>query len=96
MSEWNGVVPNGYFKLVTKVTKTSGTITVDGVLDITGIVGDDGVKPAIDGGWTPGCTNNCPGHQVFILDNTNDELRLTNITIQNGYVVRFLILFSDF
>eukprot|EP00942_MAST-04A_sp_MAST-4A-sp1_P006693 g6693.t1 len=37
----------------TKVTKTSGTINVGGTLDITGIVGDDGIRPAIDGGKTP-------------------------------------------
>ena len=64
---------------------------------VSSIVGDDGVKPAIDGGNTPGCiNNNCPGHRVFYLNTANDELRLTNITIQNGYAVRFLILFSHF
>ena len=93
VSEWNGTATNGVFNLVRKVTKTSGTIKVDGTLDITGIVGDDGIRPAIDGGKTPGCTHSCPGHTVFHVDNTNDELRLTNITIQNGYVVRFHILF---
>ena len=50
-----------------------------------GIVGEDGVKPAIDGGNTPGCVSmTCPGHRVFRLDTSDDELRLTNITIQNG------------
>ena len=97
LSEWDGTTNAGSFNLVRKVTTTSGTISVDGVLDIIGIVGDDGVKPAIDGGNTPGCTAGCMGgHRVFYLDNTNDDLRLTNITIQNGYTVRFLILFSDF
>ena len=97
LSEWDGTANAGSFNLVRKVTTTSAQITVDGVLDIIGIVGDDGVKPAIDGGNTPGCiNNNCPGHRVFYLNTANDELRLTNITIQNGYVVRFLILFSHF
>ena len=96
ISEWDGTATNGVFNLSTKVTKTSGTINVGGTLDITGIVGDDGVRPAIDGGKTPGCRHPCPGHTVFHVDNTNDELRLTNITIQNGYTVRFLILFSHF
>ena len=75
ISEWDGTAINGVFNLGRKVTKTSGTINVGGTLDITGIVGDDGVRPAIDGGRT---------HTVFHV-NTNDELRLTNITIQNGY-----------
>ena len=102
LSEWDGTANTGSFNLVRNVTKTSGTITVNGVLDIIGIVGDDGVKPAIDGGNTPGCgvSSNCPfssyGRRVFYLDTANDELRLTNITIQNGYTVRFLILFSHF
>ena len=96
LSEWDGTANTGSFNLVRNVTKTSGTITVNGELEIIGSVGDDGVKPAIDGGNTPGCTWNCGGHRVFYLDNTNDELRLTNITIQNGYTVRFLILFSHF
>jgi len=96
LSEWDGTANTGSFNLVRNVTKTSRGVGVDGVLDIIGIVGDDGVKPAIDGGGTPGCAYHCPGHGVFRLDTANDELRLTNITIQNGYAVRFLILFSDF
>ena len=84
ISEWDGTATNGVFNLSTKVTKTSGTINVGGTLDITGIVGDDGVRPAIDGGG---------GHTVFHVDDTHDELRLTNITIQNGHAVRFHILF---
>eukprot|EP00943_MAST-04B_sp_MAST-4B-sp1_P005655 g5655.t1 len=96
LSEWNGTATTGSFNLVRNVTKTSSTINVDGKLEIIGIVGDDGVKPAIDGGNTPGCTDNCPGHMVFKLIHRNHELRLTNIAIQNGHSVRFIILFSDF
>ena len=94
IGEWDGTATNGVFNLVRKVTKTSSTINVDGTLDIIGIVGDDGVKPAIDGGNTLGCTSGCPGHRLFLVSYA--ELRLTNITIQNGYAVRFLILFSHF
>ena len=67
----------------------TGTVTVeDGkTLDITGIVGVDGVRPAIDGGGTPGCTSNCPGHRVFYVgQNAPSNLTLTNVTIRNGYV----------
>ena len=57
-----------------------------GVMDITGIVGVDVVRPAIDGGRTPGCTSNCPGHLVFSVEHTTSILNLTNVTIRNGYV----------
>ena len=62
------------------------------VLDITGIVGVDGVRPAIDGGGTPGCTSwNCPGHRVFYVgDNAPSILNLTNVTIRNGYVCIYI------
>ena len=94
ISEWDGTATKGSFNLVRKVTNTSDAIKVSGTLEIIGIVGDDGVRPAIDGGHTPGCTgNSCPGHRVFSVENDAYELRLTNITIQNGYAVRFHIFF---
>ena len=93
ISEWNGTATKGSYNLVRKVTETSSTIEVSGTLEIIGIVGDDGARPAIDGGGTPGCTgDSCPGHRVFVVGKEY-ELRLTNITIQNGYTVRFHILF---
>eukprot|EP00942_MAST-04A_sp_MAST-4A-sp1_P010986 g10986.t1 len=94
ISEWDGTATKGSFNLVRKVTKTSDTIDVMGTLEIIGIVGSDGVRPAIDGGGTPGCWSSCPGHRVFIVRNSDEyKLRLTNITVQNGYTVRFHILF---
>ena len=97
IGEWNQQTSGTY--ILSNDVKIKKTVKVeDGkALEITGIVGVDGIRPAIDGGGSPGCTsNNCPGHRVFSLDNTNDELRLTNIAIQNGHSVRFIILFSDF
>ena len=85
ISKWDGKATKGSFNLVTKVTKTSGTIIVSGRLEIIGILGEDGVRPAIDGGGTPGCTGkSCPGHCVFQVNDDLYELRLTNVTIQGG------------
>ena len=95
ISEWDGTATNGSFNLVRHVTETSSTIVVNGTLEIIGIVRKDGVRPAIDGGGTPSCTgDSCPGHTVFYVASDVDELRLTNITIQNGYAVRFHFIFS--
>ena len=95
ISEWDGTATKGSFNLVRNVTKTSDTITVNGTLEIIGIVGEDGIRPAIDGGGTPGCTGySCPGHTVFEVFNDAYELRLTNITIQNGNAVRIHNVFN--
>ena len=88
IGEWNGTATSGTYILSNDVNTTS-TINVDNgdALDITGIVGVDGVRPAIDGGGTPGCTSNCPGHRVFSVgQNAPSNLTLTNVTIRNGYV----------
>ena len=87
IGEWDGAATSGTYILSNDVN-TTGTITVDNgdALDITGIVGMDGTRPAIDGGGTPGCTSNCPGHRVFSVGHATSILNLTNVTIRNGYV----------
>ena len=72
----------------------TGTVKVeDGkALEITGIVGVDGIRPAIDGGGTPGCRSDCPGYRVFEVDDSYTKLILTNLTIKNGYVCRYIYI----
>ena len=94
IGEWNGTATSGTYILSNDVNTTS-TINVDNgdALDITGIVGVDGTRPAIDGGATPGCQSNCFGHKLFVVQNSDTKLILTNLTIKNGYVCRYLYIF---
>jgi hypothetical protein len=102
IGEWNEQT-NGRYILLNDVY-ISNTINVDNgdVLDITGIVGMDGKRPAIDGGGTPGCAQikhkdpvSCPGHRVFYVgQHKPSNLTLTNVTIRNGFG-RYLSLYNE-
>ena len=94
VSEWHEGLRSGTYILLHDVNITS-TVNVDfgKALEITGIVGVDGIRPAIDGGGTPGCTSNCPGNRVFGVESSYTKLILTNLTIKNGYVCRYLYIF---
>ena len=81
IGEWNEQTSGTY--ILSNDVNTTGTIYINGnALEITGIVGVDGVRPAIDGGGTPG------GHRVFYVMGYGTKLTLTGITIRNGYVSR--------
>ena len=100
VGEWHEGLTSGTYILSNDVY-TTGTINVNNgdVLDITGIVGVDGVRPAIDGGGTPGCTNNCSSHTVFVVGqstNAPTNLILANLTIRNGYVCIYISLLNSF
>ena len=93
VSEWNESLTSGTYILLHDV-KITGTVEIDsGTLEITGIVGVDGIRPAIDGGGTPGCTSNCPGNTVFDVRGSDTKLILTNLTIKNGYVCRYIYIY---
>ena len=93
VSEWNEGLTSGTYILLHDV-KITGIVTVDsGTLEITGIVGVDGIRPSIDGGGTPGCKSNCHGHTVFFVEGRDTKLIVTNLTIKNGYVCRYLYIF---
>ena len=94
VSEWHEGLRSGTYILKNDV-KITGTVKVySGTLEITGIVGVDGIRPSIDGGGTPGCTrDDCPGYTVFDVDGSDTKLILTNLTIKNGYVCRYLYIF---
>ena len=94
VSEWNESLTSGTYILLHDV-KITKTVKVDSgkALEITGIVGVDGIRPAIDGGGTPGCKSNCSGHTVFDVRNSDTKLILTNLTIKNGWVCRYLYIF---
>ena len=94
VSEWQEGLTSGTYILLHDV-KIRGTVNVEdgNALEITGIVGVDGIRPAIDGGGTPGCMGDCPGHTVFLVEKSDSKLILTNLTIKNGYVCRYLYIF---
>ena len=94
VSEWHEGLTSGTYILLHDV-KITGTVKVeDGkALEITGIVGVDGKRPAIDGGGTPGCRSNCHGNLVFDVKGSDTKLILTNLTIKNGYVCRYIYIF---
>ena len=94
VSEWHEGLRSGTYILLHDVNITSTVNVEEGkALEITGIVGVDGIRPAIDGGGTPGCTSNCPGNRVFDVEGSYTKLILTNLTIKNGYVCRYLYIF---
>ena len=94
VSEWQDGLTSGTYILLHDV-KITGTVYVEyyKTLEITGIVGVDGIRPAIDGGGTPGCKSNCPGYTVFDVVGSDTKLILTNLTIKNGWVCRYLYIF---
>ena len=95
VSEWHDGLTSGTYILLHDV-KITGTVKVeDGkALEITGIVGVDGIRPAIDGGGTPGCTrSDCPGYRVFDVHGSDTKLILTNLTIKNGWVCRYIYIY---
>ena len=77
IGEWNGIATNGTYILSHDVNTTDTVKLWNGnALEITGIVGVDGIRPAIDGGGA---------HRIFLVQDPGTELTLTNLTIRNGY-----------
>jgi hypothetical protein len=60
------------------------TITVNGVLKITGVVGADGAKPAIDGGWDE-VQGSGTGVRLFLID-SGGTLMIDNMILTHGEV----------
>ena len=75
IGEWDGSATSGTFRL-SNDKRTSNAISVNGRLEIIGIITMNGMRPAIDAGGD---------HSVFYVGN-NDELILSNLTIKNGFV----------
>ena len=93
VSEWHEGLRSGTYILLHDVNITSTVNVEEGkALEITGIVGVDGIRPAIDGGGTPGCRSNCRGYRVFEVDGSYTKLILTNLTIKNGWVCRYIYI----
>ena len=93
ISVWDGIQTSGTYILSNDVKITKTVKVEDGkALEITGIVGVDGIRPAIDGGGTPGCKSNCHGNRVFYVEGSDTKLILTNLTIKNGYVCRYIYI----